>query len=126
MMSEATKAKYLSLALYLFGAIFVVGIYAMMQLFTSGWTWEPRQPEYEQMIMGMYAVLGIFMIRAAKNPSEHLSLIWFVIWSSAVHAAIMLAQALRDPTETMNIYGDIPALFLVAIVLWLLMPKKDA
>jgi hypothetical protein len=78
------------------------------------------------MIMGMYAVLGIFMIRAAKNPSEHLSLIWFVIWSSAVHAAIMLAQALRDPTETMNIYGDIPALFLVAIVLWLLMPKKDA
>ena len=125
-MSEATKAKYLSLALYLFGAIFVVGIYAMMQLFTSGWTWEPRQPEYEQMIMGMYAVLGIFMIRAAKKPSEHLSLIWFVIWSSAVHAAIMLVQALRDPTETMNIYGDIPALFLVAIVLWLLMPKKDA
>ena len=125
-MDEATKAKYLGLALYLFGAIFVVGIYAMMQLFTSGWTWEPRQPEYEQMIMGMYAVLGIFMIRAAKNPSEHLSLIWFVIWSSAVHAAIMLVQALRDPTETMNIYGDIPALFLVAIVLWLLMPKKDA
>jgi hypothetical protein len=126
MMNEATKAKYLGLALYLFGAIFVVGIYAMMQLFTSGWTWEPRQPEYEQMIMGMYAVLGIFMIRAAKNPSAHLSLIWFVIWSSIVHAAIMLAQALRDPTETMNIYGDIPALFLVAIVLWLLMPKKDA
>ena len=125
-MDEATKAKYLGLALYLFGAIFVVGIYAMMQLFTSGWTWEPRQPEYEQMIMGMYAVLGIFMIRAAKKPSEHLSLIWFVIWSSAVHAAIMLVQALRDPTETMNIYGDIPALFLVAIVLWLLMPKKDA
>ena len=125
-MNEATKAKYLSLALYLFGATFVVGIYAMMQLFTSGWTWEPRQPEYEQMIMGMYAVLGIFMIRAAKNPSAHLSLIWFVIWSSIVHAAIMLAQALRDPTETMNIYGDIPALFLVAIVLWLLMPKKDA
>ncbi len=125
-MNEATKAKYLGLALYLFGAIFVVGIYAMMQLFTSGWTWEPRQPEYEQMIMGMYAVLGIFMIRAAKNPSAHLSLIWFVIWSSIVHAAIMLAQALRDPTETMNIYGDIPALFLVAIVLWLLMPKKDA
>ena len=125
-MNEATKAKYLSLALYLFGAIFVVGIYAMMQLFTSGWTWEPRQPEYEQMIMGMYAVLGIFMIRAAKNPSAHLSLIWFVIWSSIVHAAIMLAQALQDPTEIMNIYGDIPALFLVAIVLWLLMPKKDA
>jgi len=123
-MSESSKAKYLTVALYVFGAIFVVGIYASMQLMPANWTWEPRQPEYEQMIMGVYAVMGIFMIRAAKNPAEHLSLIWFVIWSSLAHALIMLIQALRDPTETPNLYGDVPALFLVAVVLWLLMPKK--
>jgi len=123
-MSETGKAKYLSVALYVFGAIFVVGIYALMNLMAASWSWEPRQPEYEQMIIGIYVVLGIFMIRAAKNPAQHLSLIWFVIWSSLVHGLIMLVQALRDPVETPNLYGDIPALLLVAVVLWVLMPKK--
>jgi hypothetical protein len=53
----------------------------------------------------------------------HVSLIWFTIWSSIVHATIMLGQALVDATERANLLGDIPALFLVALVLWYLMPK---
>ena len=122
-MKEEARLQYLSYALYVFGAIFVVGVWIMMTIWPAGWGWEPRQPEYEQMIQGIYATLGIFLIRAAKNPSQHLSLIWFTIWSSAVHAAIMLIQALRDPAEKDNLIGDIPALFLVAFVLWFLMPK---
>ena len=89
----------------------------------SSWSWEPGQPEYEQMIIGIYAVLGIFMILAAKNPMEHVSLIKFAIWSSAVHGGIMLGQAMQDSAETANLYGDIPALFLVAGVLWFLLPR---
>ena len=124
-MNEDTRLKYLSMALYVFGAIFVVGIYFMMMwVFPSGWSWMPRQPEYEQMIMGMYVTLGIFLIRAAKDPLAHLSLIWFTIWSSIVHGGIMLAQAIVDDTERANLLGDVPALFLVAFVLWYLMPRK--
>lgn len=125
-MNEATRMKYLKLALQLFGAIFVFGIYVMMLVWPEGWAWEPRQPEYEQMIMGMYAVLGVFMILAAKDPMANKSLIWFTIWSSIVHAAIMLVQALRDDADRTNLIGDIPALFLVAIVLWILMPRSTA
>lgn len=51
------------------------------------------------------------------------SLIWFTIWSSIVHAPIMLVQALVDATERANLLGDIPALFLVTLVLCYLMPK---
>lgn len=123
-MNDETKLKYLSKALYLFGAIFVAGIWTMMEVWPAGWSWEPRQPEYEQMILGVYATLGIFLILAARNPLEHRSLISFTIWSSVVHAAIMLAQALRDPVEKENMLGDIPALFLVAFVLWYLLPKR--
>jgi hypothetical protein len=118
--------KYLKLALQLFGAIFVFGIYIMMLIWPEGWAWEPRQPEYEQMIMGMYVVLGVFLILAAKDPIANKSLIWFTIWSSMVHAAIMLVQALRDDADRTNLIGDIPALFLVAIVLWILMPRSTA
>ena len=124
-MQEATKIKYLSYSLYLFGIIFIFGIYIMMTwVFPSGWGWEPRQPEYEQMIMGVYATLGVFLIRAAKDPLANASLIWFTVWSSAVHGGIMLVQAIVDETERMNLLGDVPALFLVAIVLAYLMPRE--
>ena len=124
-MQRNTKMKYLSIALYAIGVIFIVGVPAMMMVvWPDGWSWSPAQPEYEQMIMGIYITLGIFLIRAAKDPMEHASLIWFTIWSSIVHAGIMLAQAIVDETEHANMLGDIPALFFVAFLLWYLMPNK--
>lgn len=124
-MNEEAKLAYLKIALRVFGVIFIVGVPAMMLwIWPSGWGWTPPQPEYEQMIMGVYATLGVFLILAARNPPAHASLIWFTIWSSLVHGVIMLVQALRDPTDRINLLGDVPALFLVAIVLWLLMPRR--
>jgi hypothetical protein len=78
-----------------------------------------------QMICGVYVVLGIFLIAAARNPAENRSLISFTIWSSVVHAAIMAVQALYDSREHGHLVGDVPALLLVAAVLWLLSPKGE-
>lgn len=125
-MTNELRLKYLSIALRVFGVIFIFGIYAMMMwIWPSGWGWEPRQPEYEQMIMGIYATLGVFLLMAARNPMAHLSLIWFTIWSSIVHGGIMFVQAIVDENERANLLGDVSALFLVAIALWVLMPKKE-
>jgi len=126
-MNQESRLRYLSGALVVFGVIFLAGVPLMMMwIWPSGWSWSPNQPEYEQMIMGIYATLGVFLIIAAKDPLAHASLIWFTIWSSIVHAGIMLVQAVFDETERANLLGDIPALFLVAIVLWYLMPKDTA
>jgi hypothetical protein len=122
-MQREARLRYLTIALYAVGLIFIVGIYLMMQLWPSGWSWMPRQPEYEQMIMGVYATLGVFLIRAAKNPLAHASLIWFTVWSSVVHGGIMMVQAIVDESERANLAGDVPALFLVALVLGVLMPR---
>ena len=81
---------------------------------------------YLQMICGIYAVLGAFLINAARNSSEHRSLIWFTIWSSIVHALIMAGQSSSDVHEMGHLLGDVPALLLVAVVLWLLLPSKQA
>ena len=119
--------KYLRLALRVIGLVYIFGIYLFMRyLMPESWSWEPPQPEYEQMILGVYAVLGVFLFLAAKDPFKNESLIWFTIWSNIVHAAIMLVQALNDPVERPNFYGDIPALFIVAALLWFLMAKTKA
>lgn len=126
-MQQEQRLKYLSLALNVFGVVFIAGVYLMMEwIFPSGFSWMPRQPEYELMIMGTLAVQGVFMIRAAKDPMAHLSFIWFTIWVSGVHGLIMMGQAIVDETERANLLGDVPALLLVAVVLWYFMPKSEA
>ena len=89
-MSVATRLRFLRIALVVVGLIFIFGVYPlMMALWPSGWRWSPNQPQYEQMIIGVYATLGVFLLIAARNPLRHLSLIWFTVFSSFVHAGIM-------------------------------------
>lgn len=125
-MSENSKSGLLKIFLIILGIFFVIGIYPMMNYIApESWGWGPRQSEYEQMIVVIYATLGVFLIIAAKNPSEHRSLLWFTVWSSITHGGVMLIQALvSDGHEHANLYGDIPALFAVAIILWYLMPSR--
>ena len=124
-MTKEQRLKYLGITLRVVGLLFIFAIYPMMiWVWPSDWGWEPPQPEYEQMIMGIYATLGVFLLIAARNPMAHLSLIWFTIWSSIVHGGIMFVQAIVDMKERDNLMGDIPALFLVAIALWVFMPRK--
>lgn len=119
-MNDRTKEKYLKVALVAFGIVLIL-VYPLSIIWPSGWVWHNGQGVYYlQMMCVIYAVLGGFLIAAAKNPSAHRSLISFTIWSSAAHAALMIAQMIDDGNESGHLVGDIPSLFLVAGVLWYL------
>jgi len=119
-MDDITREKLLKIALMTCGAIFFT-IYPLSLIWPSGWQWHGGHGQYYfQMICGVYAVLGAFLIAAARNPVEHRSLISFTVWSSVVHAGIMSMQAIYDPHETGHLVGDVPALLLIAAVLWYL------
>ena len=123
-MDNTSKEKVLKLALRVFGVIFLF-VYPLSLVWPSGWVWHGGMGYYYlQMIAGIYVVLGVFLIIAANNPAAHRSLILFTIWSSLVHAVIMGVQALGDSHETGHLMGDVPALLLVAAVLWFFMPAK--
>ena len=120
--------KLLSAALVAFGAAFCL-IYPLAMFWPSGWAWHEGSPasnDYFLMIVGVYATLGIFMIRAAKDPAANASLIWFVVWSSVVHAAVMAWDSLRNPMMQGHLTGDVPILLVVAVVLGLLMNRTAA
>ena len=119
------RRKYLQITLVVFGVIALL-LYPLMLFWPSGWAWMPGQHECEQMIVGIYATLGIFLSWASREPEAHLSLIWFTVWSSIVHGAIMGVQAIVDPAERGHLLGDVPALFIVAVVLAALTPRRAA
>jgi hypothetical protein len=124
--SDLARLKYLRVVLVLSGLIFVFGIYPLMQMWPAGWRWNPNQPEYEQMILGIYATLGVFLLLASRDPLKHLSLIWFTVCSSLVHAGVMVVQSFHYPGERGHLYGDVPALVFVAVALAALVPRKGA
>ena len=120
MQSQSPAVRALRVFLIVLGVTFIFGLYPLTQLWPTGWAWTPAQPEYLQMILVIYATLGIFLLRAAREPWRHLSLIWFTVWSSVAHAVVMAVQALRDPTERGHLPGDVLVLLLVAAVLAML------
>src|SRR5215469_10610231 len=125
--AEPIRIKYLRVALRLVGLIFIFGIYTLGIVWPSGWVWHTgHTSHYLQMILGVYATLGVFLLIASRRPLAHLSLVWFTVWSSAVHAAIMAVQALANPDQIGHLLGDVPALLIVAAVLALLTPRSMA
>jgi uncharacterized protein DUF6632 len=83
-------------------------------------------PHYLEMILGVYATLGVFLLAASRNPLANLSLIWFTVWSSVVHAGIMAMQSLANSENRGHLLGDVPALLIVAAVLAFLTPRGAA
>ena len=124
---ENDRLTSLRLALRLFGLVFIFGLLPLTVVWPSGWAWhEGGQSDYLQMIMGIYATLGVFLLLAARDPLAHLSLIWFTVWSSIVHGAIMAVQSVARPGHLGHLLGDVPALFVIAGVLAWLTPRQSA
>jgi hypothetical protein len=120
------RTDLLKYALILFGIIFCL-IYPLAIFWPSGWAWHagaPYESDYFMMIVGVYATLGLFLILASRNPAANRSLINFTIVSSLVHAAIMAYQSLQMPEHMGHLYGDVPGLIAVAVVLYLLRPSE--
>jgi hypothetical protein len=124
-MTESDRIKYLRVALLLVGLIFTFGIWPLTIVWPSGWAWHAEgRSDYLEMILGVYATLGVFLMIASRDPMAHRSLIWFTVWSSFVHGAIMAVQSVVDTRHIGHLWGDAPALIVVGAVLAALMRRQ--
>jgi len=121
-MTDIERLTYLKLALRIVGIIAIFGFYPLTVFWPSGWAWSVGRSEYLEMIIALYATLGIFLLLASRNPDRHLSLISFAIWSSIVHGTVMAVQSALNPMHIHHLYGDVPALFVIAAILAFLSP----
>jgi len=121
-MNDVERQKYFKLAVRAAGLVMALGFYPLTVFWPSGWAWSSGRSEYLEMIIALYATLGIFLLLASRNPDRHLSLVSFAIWSSIVHGAVMAVQAALSPIHRHHLCGDVPALFIAAAVLAYLSP----
>jgi hypothetical protein len=123
-MELVQRVRILRVVLVLIGLMFIFAIYPLTIFWPAGWAWHTAGVSpYLQMILGIYATLGVFLILAAFNPLENRSLIWFTVWSSIVHGGIMAVQAFYYREHMGHLLGDVPALLLCAIILAVLTPR---
>jgi hypothetical protein len=76
----------------------------------------------DQMILGIYFPIGIFLVLAVRDLPANRTLILCFAWSTIAHDAVMVTQAIQR-----NSRGDLLPLSVIAVVcvaLLLLAPKK--
>jgi hypothetical protein len=108
-----------------FAGVVSLGAYPLIHFWPSGWDWGHEGLHYLHMILVVYAVLGVFLILAARNPAANRSLLLFTAWSSAAHGGLMAVQALSLPEQAGHLAGDVAAMWVLAIGLAILMPGKQ-
>lgn len=122
-MTETERDKHLKLALRVVGIIATFGFYPLTVFWPSGWAWSSGRSEYLEMMIAIYATLGVFLLVASRDPARHMAIISFAIWSSIVHGAVMAVQAIQNPVHVHHLYGDVPGLLVIAAVLAFLSPQ---
>ena len=124
-MEEEARMRYLKIVLVVIGVFCIICVYPLTIYWPSGWAWHAQgQSLYLQMILGIYATLGVFLIIAAQNPLEHLSIIWFWVWSSIVHGGIMAVQSIVYPEHMGHLFGDVAVLLISALIVAVLTPRR--
>jgi len=109
------RERALKIVLVTVGLLFLAGVYPLLRLHL-----EPC----EQMLGGVYAALGLFLLLALRDPSANRSLIAFTAWSSLIHAAIMAEQAFHNLIPRADLLRAVLPLVIVGVVLILLAPAK--
>ena len=109
------RERALKVVLVLVGLLFTAAVYPVVGM--------NLDDQALKMMLSVYATLGIFLLLAASNPSEHRSLIAFTAWSSFAHASVMAVQVYYGLIARREGFGVL-FLAILGVVLLALAPAK--
>lgn len=111
------RERALNVVLVLLGLLFSAGVYPLIVFV--------KQDPALAMMVSLYATLGVFLLLAARNPSEHRSLIVFTAWSSFAHAVLMAVQAFLHFIPRRELVG-VAFFVVIGVALIVLTPAKQS
>ena len=116
------RERALKILLILLGLFFVAGVYPLV-----GSLLHPSESDTgDTMMLSIYIALGIFLLIAVRNPSEHRSLIGFAAWSSFAHAVAMSVLGLEIASQRVGFLVGSAVLVVIGAALIALAPPKPS
>jgi hypothetical protein len=117
------RERVLQVLLVLSGSVCLAGLYPLTGALREGpATTINRQ---DQMILGIYISLGVFLLIAARNPRQHRSLILFAGWSTLAHDAVMIVQGIQYHDLRNDLLG-FAIIAIIGLALIALTPAREA
>jgi hypothetical protein len=116
------RERALKVVLVLAGLLFTAGIYPIA---TTLWHPGPSDDMGDMMMLSLYVTLGILLLSAVRNPSEHRSLIAFAAWSSFAHATVMSTLGFQHPDYRNGFLIGSAVLVVIGATLIALAPAKQ-
>jgi len=119
------KARLTQIVLVIVGLLNLSLIYFLyIDLQNSSWLLVQKN-DCEPMFLSFFIPVGVFLLLAAKRPSEHRSMIALVAWWNISHSAVMAIQTVQAWNHGVHRnFADVIITLVIGIVLLAIMPAK--
>ena len=109
----------------------IVGLFNLAQIYFlytdlrhSSWLLQ-RKSEIHPMFLSFFIPVGVFLLIAARRPSEHRSMIALAAWLSISHGSVMAIQTVEAWMHGVHRnFADVIVSLVIGVVLLALLPAK--
>ncbi|MGB9199045.1 MAG: DUF6632 domain-containing protein [Terriglobales bacterium] len=109
----------------------IVGLFNLAQIYFlytdlrhSRWLLEGKS-EIHPMFLSFFIPVGVFLLMAARRPSEHRSMIALVAWWHISHGAVMAIQTVEAWNHGVHRnFADVIVMLVIGVVLLATLPAK--
>jgi hypothetical protein len=121
------KTRLTQIVLILVGLVDLSLIYFLyVDLHNSSWLLVQKN-ECEPMFLSFFIPAGIFLLLAARNPSEHRSMIALAAWWNISHATVMAIQTVQSHIHGVPRHSlDVFLFYAIGAALLAVLPPKQA
>jgi len=120
------KERLTQIVLVIVGLLNLAVIYFLYaDLRHSSWLLEQKN-ECEPMFLSFFIPVGVFLLLAARRPSEHRSMIALAAWWNICHGVVMAIQTVEARTHGVHRnFTDVVVTIVIGGVLLALLPAKQ-
>ncbi len=119
------KERLTQIVLVIVGLLNLSLIYFLFRdLWHSSWLLEQKN-EIEPMFLSFFIPVGVFLLIAARKPSEYRSMIALVAWWNISHSTVMAIQTVETWVHGVpRNFTDVIVFLVIGVVLLALLPAK--
>ncbi len=119
------RERLTQIVLVIVGLVYLAPSYFLyLDLRHSSWLLV-RKNECDPMFLSFFIPVGIFLLTAARRPSEHRSMIALAAWWSISHSSVMAIQTVEAWIHGVpRNFTDVVLFLVIGVVLLALLPAK--